>query len=143
VPLWLAERHVRPCRCGRSVVLGDATFDLVYTGGHVALWVSALQPIREALAFETDDLLIVSEYHPFRRVWRRSSISLEIRFITRSWTASPLRGRAGCARCNAREWEQFYFAGRSPIIFGRSSRPLSAHPCREFGDTSEEWEVHR
>ena len=62
--------------------LGDATFDLVYTGGHVALWVSDLQRYygEAARILKPNGLLIVSEYHPFRRVWRRSSISLEIRF---------------------------------------------------------------
>src|SRR5207247_10014977 len=48
--------------------LGDATFDLVYTGGHVAVWVSDLQRYygEAARILKPDGLLIVSEYHPFR-----------------------------------------------------------------------------
>jgi SAM-dependent methyltransferase len=62
--------------------LADATFDLVYTGGHVAIWVSDLQRYygEAARILKPRGLLIVSEYHPFRRVWKRSPSSLELRF---------------------------------------------------------------
>src|SRR2546429_9265765 len=44
--------------------LSDETFDLAYTGGHVAVWVSDLQRYyREAArVLKSDGLLIVSEY---------------------------------------------------------------------------------
>ena len=60
--------------------LADESFDLVYTGGHVAVWVSdlkryyseACRVIRKSGAF------MVSEYHPFRRLWQQSLDELKI-----------------------------------------------------------------
>jgi ubiquinone/menaquinone biosynthesis C-methylase UbiE len=66
--------------------LADATFDLVYTGGCVAAWVCNLQRYcgEAARILKPDGLLIVCEYHRFRRVFRRpwshSASSLEIAF---------------------------------------------------------------
>jgi SAM-dependent methyltransferase len=62
--------------------LSDETFDLAYTGGHVAVWVSDLQRFyREAArVLKSDGLLVVSEYHPIRRVWKRSATTLEVGF---------------------------------------------------------------
>ena len=62
--------------------LGNATFDLVYTGGHVAVWVSELKRYyaEAARILRPGQLLIVSEYHPFRRVWTASTTGLELGF---------------------------------------------------------------
>jgi ubiquinone/menaquinone biosynthesis C-methylase UbiE len=62
--------------------LGDETFDLVYTGGHVAVWVSNLRRYygEAARILKPNGLLMVSEYHPFRRVWKRSQTTLEVGF---------------------------------------------------------------
>jgi SAM-dependent methyltransferase len=62
--------------------LADATFDLVYTGGHVAVWVADLRRYyREAARIlRPRGRLIVSEYHPFRRVWKRPAAGLELAF---------------------------------------------------------------
>jgi ubiquinone/menaquinone biosynthesis C-methylase UbiE len=63
-------------------VLDDTSFDIVYTGGHVAVWVSDLKRYyREAARIlRPNGLLIVSEYHPFRRVWSGPAKSLELGF---------------------------------------------------------------
>lgn len=62
--------------------LEDGSFDFVYTGGHVAVWVSDLQRYygEAARILKPGGRLVVSEYHPFRRVWRRASEKLEIGF---------------------------------------------------------------
>ncbi len=46
-------------------------FDLVYTGGHVAVWVSDLKRYyAEAIRIlRPNGRFIVDEYHPFRRIW--------------------------------------------------------------------------
>jgi SAM-dependent methyltransferase len=47
----------------------DNSFDYVYTGGHVAVWVSDLKAYySEAIRIlKPDGFFIVNEYHPFRR----------------------------------------------------------------------------
>jgi ubiquinone/menaquinone biosynthesis C-methylase UbiE len=49
----------------------DDRFDIVYTGGHVAVWVSDLLKFyREAVRIlKPAGLFIVNEYHPFRHLW--------------------------------------------------------------------------
>src|SRR5713101_2214348 len=89
-----AQRCAQPCYCAWPGVdfvradvvdlssLGDATYDIVYTGGHVAVWVSDLRRYyREAArVLKPNGRLIVSEYHPFRRVWKDSPNRLELGF---------------------------------------------------------------
>ena len=60
--------------------LDDASFDLVYTGGHVGVWVSDLRAYyREALrVLRSNRLLLVNEYHPFRRIWKDQDSTLEV-----------------------------------------------------------------
>jgi len=60
--------------------LSDGYFDKVYTGGHVAVWVSDLEKYyREASRIlRSGGLFIVEEYHPFRRVWGASDSKLEV-----------------------------------------------------------------
>jgi SAM-dependent methyltransferase len=62
--------------------LGDKIFDLVYTGGHVAVWVSDLKTYysEASRVLRTGGTFMVSEYHPFRRVWQESPDQLKIEF---------------------------------------------------------------
>lgn len=48
-------------------------FDVVYTGGHVAVWVAELQTYYQEAAriLQPGGLFLVDEYHPFRRVWKK------------------------------------------------------------------------
>lgn len=60
----------------------DDGFDIVYTGGHVAVWVSDLnryygEGIR---ILRPGGLFMVNEYHPFRRLWKYRSGPLEQEF---------------------------------------------------------------
>jgi len=52
-------------------VVEDNAFDLVYTGGHMSVWVSDIQKyFAEAVqALRRGGLFVVNEYHPIRRVW--------------------------------------------------------------------------
>jgi SAM-dependent methyltransferase len=60
--------------------LSDGTFDLVYTGGHIAIWVSDLRKFYSEAAriLKPSGRLIVSEYHPFRRIWKATKDRLEL-----------------------------------------------------------------
>ena len=57
-------------------------FDIVYTGGHVGVWVSDLRAYyREAIRIlRPDGLFLINEYHPFRRIWKDLETALEVQF---------------------------------------------------------------
>ena len=62
--------------------LPAACFDVVYTGGHVAVWVNDLRTYyREAIRIlRRGGVFLVNEYHPFRRIWKDQASSLEVGF---------------------------------------------------------------
>ena len=51
--------------------LEDNTFDLVYTGGHMSVWISDIQQYyAEAVRIlKSGGLFVVNDYHPIRRMW--------------------------------------------------------------------------
>jgi len=61
--------------------LKDDSFDLIYTGGHVAVWVAELKKYyNEAVRIlAPGGIFIVDEYHPFRRVWGESETELVVK----------------------------------------------------------------
>ena len=62
--------------------LEDGSFDLVYTGGHVAVWVSDLKAyyLEAGRILRPGGMFMVSEYHPFRRVWEESPRELKVEY---------------------------------------------------------------
>ena len=62
--------------------LEDECFDLVFTGGHVAVWVSDLESYYSEACriLRRGGIFMVSEYHPFRRVWLQSRDRLELEY---------------------------------------------------------------
>ena len=60
--------------------LKDESFDLVYTGGHVAVWVSDLKTYYSEACriLRAGGMFIVTEYHPFRLIWQDSPNDLKI-----------------------------------------------------------------
>ena len=60
--------------------LADESFNLVYTGGHVALWVSDLRTYyaEACRILRRGGIFMVNEYHPFRRIWKESPDRLEV-----------------------------------------------------------------
>ncbi|MCB0628267.1 MAG: methyltransferase domain-containing protein [Lewinella sp.] len=66
----------------RLEALENDHFDLVYTGGHVAVWVAELeQYYREAVRIlKLGGIFMVNEYHPFRRIWRDGTDKLEVAY---------------------------------------------------------------
>lgn len=51
--------------------LEDNAFDLVYTGGHMSVWVSDIRTYyaEAARILKPGALFVVNEYHPIRRMW--------------------------------------------------------------------------
>ena len=81
--LDVAERRAAELGLSISFIRADVTdlaaieddsFDVVYTGGHVAVWVSDISAFYSEAAriLRPNGLLIVNEYHPFRRIWKDS-----------------------------------------------------------------------
>lgn len=60
--------------------LRDETFDVVYTGGHVAVWVSDLKAYyaEACRILRSGGMFMVNEYHPFRRLWKDIPKALEL-----------------------------------------------------------------
>jgi SAM-dependent methyltransferase len=123
--------------------LTDARFDIVYTGGHIAVWVSDLTRYygEAARILKPDGPLIISEYHPFRRIWSRSASGLEVDF--NYFDRGPHRFEAAPDVLDPEpgDLEQFEFhwtvADYITAILAAGCRLVHAE---EFGDTSEEWE---
>ena len=87
--LDIAKQRSRELGLSITFVQADVTdlsvfeteiFDVVYTGGHVAVWVTDLYAYySEAVRILVPGgLFIVDEYHPFRRIWKDSSKSLVV-----------------------------------------------------------------
>ena len=62
--------------------LDDEQFDLVYTGGHVAVWVGNLKKYySEAVRIlKTGGQFIINEYHPMRRLWKEDTDQLVLAY---------------------------------------------------------------
>ena len=87
--LDVAKRRARELDLPVSFLRADVTdlsaidsdaFDYVYTGGHVAVWVSDLGAYyaEAARILRQDGLFIIAEYHPFRRIWKESRDELTV-----------------------------------------------------------------
>lgn len=61
--------------------LGGESFDLVYTGDHVAVWVSDLSGYyaQANRILRRGGTLMIKEYHPFRRLWQDAPDRLELK----------------------------------------------------------------
>ena len=123
--------------------LHDETYDVVYTGGHVAVWVSDLRRYyREAARIlKPGGPLIVSEYHPFRRVWKDSPNSLELGF--NYFDRGPHRFAAApdVLYTAPGKLEQFEFHWTvADYISAILSSGCQLIHAEEFGDTGESWE---
>lgn len=70
---------VRADVCDLSA-LADASFDVVYTGGHVAVWVADLTRFyaEATRILQPGGLLLVNEYHPARRIWAEDAGALRV-----------------------------------------------------------------
>jgi SAM-dependent methyltransferase len=107
------------------------------------VWVSDLQRYygEAARILKPDGLLIVSEYHPYRRVWLHSASSLEIGFNYFDRGPHRFEATPDVLYPEPGELQQFEFhwtvADYITAILASGCRLVHAE---EFGDTSGEWE---
>ncbi len=87
--LDVAELRARQLDLSVSFIRADVTdlsaidsgaFDIVYTGGHVAVWVSDIDAYyaEAARILRPNGLFMIAEYHPFRRIWKEEQETLTI-----------------------------------------------------------------
>lgn len=121
----------------------DDSFDAVYTGGHVAVWVADLAPYySEAVRVLTPDgLVIISEYHPFRRIWKESTTALTVksRYLDRGpfeydFTENVLSRAHGELKCFEHHWTVGDYLN---AVIRTGCRILLVE---EFGECVADWE---
>ena len=120
--LQVAQQHSRELGLSIEFVQADVTdlsaltsgsFDVVYTGGHVALWVADLLKYyaESARILAPEGLLVISEYHPFRRIWKESKTALSVksRYLDRGpfeydYTDDVLSRKIGSLKSYEHHW---------------------------------------
>jgi ubiquinone/menaquinone biosynthesis C-methylase UbiE len=119
------------------------SFDAVYTGGHVGVWISDLaRYYSEAVrVLMPDGLFIIAEYHPFRRIWNDSKtlLSVKSRYLDRGpfeydYTDNMLARSQGSLKCFEYHW-----------TIGDYLNSVINSGCRillldEFGEDVADWE---
>jgi SAM-dependent methyltransferase len=123
--------------------VADATFDAVYTGGHVAVWVSDLGLYygEAARVLRPNGLFMVAEYHPFRRLWRESQdqLAVEYPYFARGpfeydVTADVLHPKPGTLKSYEFHWT---VSDHINAVLKARCRLLEVH---EFGESVADWE---
>ena len=123
--------------------LEDGRFDIVYTGGHVAVWVSDLRTYySEAIGIlRRKGLFLINEYHPFRRIWKGSHSSLEVGYSYfnngphKYSVAEDVRARA------TEDMVQYEFHWTvSEYLNAVIEQGVDLIMFEEIGDGAEEWE---
>jgi SAM-dependent methyltransferase len=123
--------------------LRDGSFDVVFTGGHVAVWVSDLRRFYSEAAriLRPGGWLIVSEYHPFRRVWKDCPDRLELayNYFDRGPRQYPVSADLFDTRPGDLTQFEFHWTVADYVSAVLDAQCELVH-VEEFGDTSEEWE---
>ena len=140
--LGLAVEFVQADVTDLSAFTSDS-FDVIYTGGHVAVWVAdLLKYYAEAVRIlAPDGLLVISEYHPFRRIWKESktTLAVESRYLDRGpfeydYTDNVLSREIGSLKSYEYHWT---VADYLNSVISSGCRILFVD---EFGEHVSDWE---
>lgn len=137
------ELAFRQCELERLEALGEASCGLVYAAG-VAPQVADLTAFYRAVArlLEPGGRLVVTEYHPVRRIWRqepgapraRFSYFDRVRNIDEEWPGDPTMVNAGFCRCDYQWTVADHFRALN-------SARLRVVALEEVGDVRQRWEL--
>ena len=123
--------------------LKNNSYDVVYTGGHVAVWVSDLFTYYSEATriLKPGGLFLINEYHPFRRLWSDGApaLQLEKAYFDRGpheyeHTESVLDRKPGVFKQYEFHWTVSEFLR---AVMENGSELICIH---EAGDESEGWE---
>ncbi|MBT8219642.1 MAG: class I SAM-dependent methyltransferase [Bacteroidia bacterium] len=124
--------------------LEDASFDMVYTGGHVAVWVADLYTYYSEASriLRPGGVFIVDEYHPFRRVWQESKTELKVGYpyfdkgpFLFDYDEDVLNPQTGQYKSYEFHWQISDFVN---AIIQSGCRIVQ---FKEYVENSEDWEV--
>lgn len=123
--------------------LSDASFDLVYTGGHVAVWVAELEKYygEAGRILKTGGLFMINEYHPFRRVWKFGADHLEVEYDYYDRGPFVFKYDEDVLHRQEGELAQYEFHWRiSDLINAMLTAGCRLIDTAEFGDHVGDWE---
>jgi len=71
--LGIKQYFIQADVCDLSMI-NDGSFDYVYTGGHMSLWISDIWKFygEAGRILSNNGLLMINEFHPIRRLWSES-----------------------------------------------------------------------
>lgn len=133
-------------------VLADGGFDIVFTGGHVAVWVSDLTKYyaEAGRILKPGGLFIVSEYHPFRRIASAQALGYELekRYLNRgpfeydrSDEVAERSQRTGVDAVETSPLPSFEFHWTvGDFINAMIASGCEIVECREYGEDVTKWE---
>ena len=122
----------------------DGSFDVVYTGGHVAVWVSDLRTFysEAARVLTPGGLFLVCEYHPVRNVWKETGDKLvvEIPYFERGPFRYESAENVLQRKPGIFESYEFYWTVGDYMnaVIGVGCSIIEVD---EFGDTKADWET--
>jgi SAM-dependent methyltransferase len=124
--------------------LTSSRFDAVYTGGHVAVWVSDLARYyaEAGRILKPGGLLLINEYHPFRRIWaeKRDELEREFRYFDRGPHRYDRSEEVPGAATESLPSCEFHWTV-ADLVNGLLRAGCRFLLLEEFGEDTEDWEV--
>lgn len=121
----------------------DESFDLVYTGGHVAVWVSDLNRYyaEAGRILKPSGTCLVNEYHPFRRIWKWGAprLELECGYLNRGPFEYDRSDQVDGAEPGSFPSFEFNWTV-SDYVAAMQAAGCELLSLQEFGDAQQDWE---
>lgn len=123
--------------------MSGETFDVVYTGGHVAVWVSDLKKYYSEAGriLKPGGMFMVNEYHPFRRIWKELPDRLEIQsgYFERGPFLTDFSKEIPSAKLDSLPTYVFHWTV-SDYVMAMLNAGCKLEVLEEIGDQLQNWE---